>query len=344
MKVLNLVLRLCCVLLIFTGICELQAAEIDATPGRQYRLDKQHGPWMIMVASIHEPPPERKREGMTPQQAAEKLVYELRKKGIPAYTYEVDEVSKDADTTNRMGRKVKTSYRAQRGGIGVIAGNYPSPDDRRATDTLKFIKNFVPASWKNDAAFRPTRLQPNPLSGAFLTLNPMLTPEEIARTKSDPMLVKLNTGNEFSIMENKGKHTLVVATFTGRSQTAVGDQKVKKLLETFKPSANLDDAAMKAWQTAKMLRQGQGNGDLQQQKFDAFVFHDRYASYVTVGSFTRKDDPQIEQLAKLFGAEMKTAYLTKKQFYGAESVTIPGQPLPIVFDPKPKLIDIPRWK
>jgi len=318
------------------------AAPIDATPGRQYKLTKEHGPWMIMVASIHEPPAQRKHEGMSPQEAADKLVYELRKKGIPAYTYQVDEVSKDADAVNRLGRQVKSSYRAQRSGIGVIAGNYRSPDERVAKQTLDFIKDFVPTSWKNDAGFKPTKGQPNPLSGAFFTLNPLLTPEEIARAKSDPLLVKINNG-EYSIMDNKGKYTLVVATFTGKSQTAVGESKFKKLTESFKLTNSLGDAAESAWMTAKMLREGQVRGRNEGKKYDAFIFHDRYSSYVTVGSFDSSKDPRIEQYAQLFGAKYSTAADGKQVMIG-ESLQIPGRVMPLVFDPKPKLIEVPKLK
>lgn len=318
------------------------AAPIDATPGRQYKLSKEHGPWMIMVASIHEPPAHRKQEGMSPQEAADKLVFELRKKGIPAYTYQVDEVSKDADAVNRLGRQVKSSYRAQRAGIGVIAGNYKSPDDRVAKQTLDFIKDFVPASWKNDATYRPTKGQPNPLSGAFLTLNPLLSPEEIARTKTDPLLVKINTG-EYSIMDNRGKYTLVVATFTGKSQTAVGESKFKKLTESFKLTNSLGEAAEGAWMTAKMLREGQVDGQNRGKKFDAYIYHDRYSSYVTVGSFENSKDPRIEQVAQLFGAKYSTGADGKQVLIG-ESLKLPGREMPLVFDPKPKLIEVPKLK
>ena len=63
------------------------ALAIEAIRGKEYKLTKRHGPWMIMVASFKEPPDVRRTEGMTPKEAADELVYELRKKGIPAYTF-----------------------------------------------------------------------------------------------------------------------------------------------------------------------------------------------------------------------------------------------------------------
>ena len=75
---------------------------IQAKRGKRYRFTKQHGPWMIMVASFSEPPPERRTEGMSPQEAADELVYELRKvKRIPAYTYVQDNQFDRLETIDR---------------------------------------------------------------------------------------------------------------------------------------------------------------------------------------------------------------------------------------------------
>ena len=65
-------------------------ARIEAIKGKKYRLTKQHGPWMIMVASLAEPPDYRRHEGISYLEAADRLVYELRRKGLPAYVYSSD--------------------------------------------------------------------------------------------------------------------------------------------------------------------------------------------------------------------------------------------------------------
>ncbi len=320
----------------------VQADKIDATPGRKYKLTKQHGPWMIMVATLYEPPPERKKEGMTHEEAADKLVLELRKLSIPAYSFSMDEVTTPIETTDRAGRSIKRSYRSQKGGVCVVAGNYGSTEDSVAKKTLEFIKTYVPKSWKDDAAFRPTPGKPNPLSGAFLSINPMLAPEEVASRKRDSLLLKLNAGSEYSIMENKGKYTLVIATFTGKSQTEVGNSKIKKAIEEFEVTGSLDDAGSRAWKVAKMLREGMIDGRNKGKKYDAFVFHDRYKSVVTVGSFDSKTDPRITQFVDVFGAKT-IAGPNGKPLLAGEGIVIPGNvPDPVIFDPKPKLIDVPK--
>ena len=77
------------------------AAQIEAIRGKHYLLTKRHGPWMIMVASFNKPPELEKTDGMTPAEAAEELVFELRRRGIPAYTFEQKEVEGDVKTIDR---------------------------------------------------------------------------------------------------------------------------------------------------------------------------------------------------------------------------------------------------
>ena len=122
-------------------------SSIEAVKGKEYQLTKRHGPWMIMVASFKTPPPERRTEGMTPEQAADQLVYELRKAGIPAYTYSQDEVRGEVETVDRLGGRLRTrDYKAQQQNYCVLAGNYESNDEstksgKLAKDTLAWIED-----------------------------------------------------------------------------------------------------------------------------------------------------------------------------------------------------------
>lgn len=320
------------------------AARIDATRGRQYRITKQHGPWMIMVASFSKPHEYSRHDGKTPKEAADELVYALRKKGIPAYTFALDEVEQSIVTTDRTGRSRTASLRAQHGNLSVIAGNYESVDDRKGQQTLKYIKQLDLdalnlGSWKKDARFRPTPGKPRPFSGAFLTLNPLLSPEEVAQRKRDPLLLKLNSG-EYSIMDNPGKFTLVVASFKGRSLTQVSSRET----DDFKITGSLDDAAERAWIVAKILREGafQKGSRQQGRTFEAYVYHTRYESFVTIGAYDSPDDPRIRQLHEIFRAKTQIAQ-NGRPFTTGESIVIPGNPPEtIVFDPNPRLIPVPK--
>jgi len=67
------------------------AGAIENQKGKTYKLSEKHGPWMIMVSSFRDVREEdRKTEGMTADEAVSELIYELREKGIPAYTYSLN--------------------------------------------------------------------------------------------------------------------------------------------------------------------------------------------------------------------------------------------------------------
>jgi len=335
-------------LAILTLTSTVAAAPIEATPGKKYSISRQHGPWMIMVASLSAPPDERRKDGITPEEAADELVYALRKKGIPAYAFQIGEVKESVKSNDRLGRIRQASYKARREGISVLAGNYDNVNGQVAQKTLAYLKSLSIEdlhleNWSKNGVFRSTPGQPKPFSGAFLTINPLLTHEEIAQSRRDPLLLRLNSGGEFSILENKGKYTLVVASFKGRSETSVGQRNFEKALESFKVTSSLDDAAERAWRVATLLRSGRVNGNQPGPKYEAYVFHERYSSSVTVGSFDSPQDPRLIQLAQTFGARTQVGE-NGKSFTKGYAIMLPGDPNPVVFDPQPRLISVPQLR
>jgi hypothetical protein len=370
------------------------AASIEAQQGREYRLTKRNGPWMIMVASFHEPPPEAKTSGMSPEEAAAELVMELRRAGIPAYTYVQEEVAQELPTSDRASAERRRVRRvvARQGGICVLAGNYQSSDDATAQRTLDIIKgetedkygkkvplprskrfnskvlggdqsdveaeNSTLVRLKNGGVFRKSTDRETPegekprgdvaLASAFLTSNPMLSPEEVRGGKRDALLAKLNSGNEYSLLENEGKYTVVVATFFGKSGKAqLSDAGLDRALENFQVTNSLDEAGKSAWELCRSLRNAKSVG--YDQNFEAFIYHDRYHSYVTIGAFDSKSDPRIAQLVQTFGAKTKEHEQTRQNIMLAEYFTIPRHVSPgqqpersWIFDPQPRVVDVPR--
>jgi hypothetical protein len=327
---------------------------------------------MIMVANFRPVEEEyRSKEGLTPQEAADELVYELRSKGIPAYTCSQDairnRVGGDELAPDPGGRVFK--YRTHDDGITVLAGNYPDLEDPVAQKTLAYIKKYHPKFMRkvekqgtfvnkleSGGLYRKTPGRPEPLSGAFLTINPALTPDEAQKKKGNPLLIKLNGGAEYSLLENPGEYTLVVASFEGKSitlnnaarlSTASGGavalssaSKLEAIKESFKNSDALDQAAVNAWELAKALRETRG--------VPAYVWHDQYRSVVTVGSFKSQQDPRIPGMAQQFGAKVQEHPDTKQQILTAEAVTIPKEVKPgtrptksWILDPQPTLMKVP---
>lgn len=337
----------------------LSAGQIEAVKGKQYRLTKQHGPWMIMVASFRDvTETDRKKKGLSAQEAADEVVYELRKWGLPAYTFSQDAQKSEIKTTDRMGREDMRMFTAQRDMICVIAGNYQSQDDKIAERTLKQIKKFMPKFMEDQSSGAIYRKKDGkgPFGNAFMTVNPLLDPAEIAQKKPDTDLLKLNYGIQNGLLDNPGKYTIQVATFTGRSVTPVGNSSLATHPEEFDlrlqskyddatnmDRANLGDMSEDAAQLAKALRL---------KKIEAWVYHDRFESIVTVGSFDNSNDPRIAELIRNFGAKSVKDPATGQDVVVGE-VLMPdkkqiaqrkGASLMWVFDPQPQLIEVPQLK
>jgi hypothetical protein len=352
------------VLAFFTllAVCApLIAGHIEAVRGKQYGLTKRHGPWMIMVASFNKPPEYERTEGMSPEEAANQLVYELRLKGIPAYTFQqtaIDGTLTTIDRRTNAERAAKTRNWA--GGICVLAGNYPTSNDKIAQRTLKFIKSFQPEFLRDVTAqgeagpgelIKRTKsggvyhVTPNhrfPFSGAFMSVNPELTDEDLALRKHDPFILRLNSGSDYSLLTNPGRYTIVVATFQGKAELT-SDATEKKVQPI---SSSLSEAADRAWQLCMALRRAKSYG--YDRDYDAWVFHDRYTSIVTVGSFKSKDDPRIAETQNLFGAKISSIKSDGSPNLGAEAFAIPRKAVANeivntwIFDPFPQIIEVPR--
>ena len=309
------------------------ASSIDAVHGKNYPLTPKHGPWMIMVNSFWGETPEEEEQAA---KAASELVYELRKRGVPAYIYQQDDQIEEVDAVDRMGRSRHKKLTAQHGMIGVLAGNYQNADDKVARETLKYVKKL---NLKVSVELRGKQIEwPVLLVKAFMTRNPLLSAEEMARKYRDPLIVRLNSGVDHSLLENKGKYTLLVASMNG--QSSVERKKFERFdkMLTDKAKVSLDNAAREAWELMTVMRK---------KGIDAYVYHERYRSIVTVGAFKSPNDPEITRITENFRAKEKLNPTTGQMALIAESIQIPGKrpgDMPAkawMMDPYPKVIEVP---
>ena len=326
----------------------------EAIQGKRYNLTNQHGPWMIMVASLSDVKGENRINGLTAWEAADTIVYELRTKGIPAYTYSVDEETDEVDGPNPVQNAARRVI-ARQGEICVLAGNFKSIDDEQAQAVLKWIKKKYTSSIveeKKGGLFAKTPGQPSPFGGAILTINPIYN-GEIQSKKLDDDVVDMNDGAQYSLLGNKGKYTLHVATFAGGSVMQVGNQSSTKAMALFEQNfgSNLDGCAKEAMALAEALRTASKHG--YDKDYEAWVFHDHYRSIVTVGSFSSKQDPRIEPLVRLFGGRAGTSenrIVTDDGIIPA-TFTLPQKPTPQhpltkqwYFDKQPRIMTVPTAK
>ena len=330
------------------------AGAIENEKGKTYKLTEKHGPWMIMVASFRNIREEdRKTEGLSAEQAAAELVFELREKGVPAYAFSQDGKVETIETYDRLGRDDTRIFAAQRDMICVLAGNYGSIDDAIAQDTLNKVKKFHPKFLKNTKNGAVTRNSgpKGPLAGAFMTINPLRKPGEVARKTVDPETKFLNSGIDHPLVNLKKKYTVQIATFSGKTTTPIGNSKYRGKEGLFDKELqqaagfNLARVGEDAAQLARTLRQ---------EGVEAYVYHDKFQSIVTVGGFDSQGDPRIRTVAETYRAKIKPdpqgngkqeTLTPETKILRAQGAPITAQPLHVwAFDPEPRLIEVPHIK
>ncbi len=339
------------------------AHAIENDPAKEYHLTEKHGPWMVMVATFRDVREEegRKTEGLKAEEAANKLVHELRASGIPAYTYSRGAKKEKIDTFDRLGNPDKRVYAIQQDMICVLAGNYEKVEDPIAQKTLTYLKRYRPkfmSDPKSGAVVRDPGGSKGPFASAFLTINPLRKPDEVVRKKADSVTKYLNSGIDNALVNLKSKYTLKVATFTGKSVVPLGSSKYngheanfeKSLIDS--GSSTLARAGEDAAQLAYALRQNSPNSpELGGRRFEAYVYHDKFQSIVTVGGFESMNDPEIRRLADVFHAkyepdEENGGYALKVANFNlwpdGNTKLRPIQSW--AFDPIPELIEVPRIK
>ncbi|HLA84650.1 MAG TPA: hypothetical protein VJL29_07640, partial [Thermoguttaceae bacterium] len=281
---------------------------VEADAQKTYKLTEDVGPWMILAATF---------SGDGAEDQAHDLVLELRQRyKLPAYVHKM-RFDFDNDPggrgLNEFGQPMKWTYR--RGEeieeIAVLVGEFEGVEDHDAQKTLKQIKFAQPdcldlkknkrtnqslAGWRDlqkqmykklsgrDAA----REQKGPMGHAFLVPNPLRKTQSFNRGV-DTLVVKMNEGVEHSLLDCPGRYTVQVAHFVGK--VVVDQEEIDEIKKGQRrmPESKLHKAADLAHRLTVALRE---------QGYEAYEFHDRKSSIVTVGSFdsvgTPRPDGKIE--------------------------------------------------
>lgn len=317
---------------------------VEADPDKVYALTEQNGPWVIVACTF---------SGDNATKQAKELVYELRKKyKLPAYVYEKEfnyEQQVAGRGVNRYNEPIKMRY--QRGSgvreIAVMVGNFSSVDDPEAQKTLQNLKYTTPEclDLKNGqrtnqslaalrliqkeihSAIGSEKKKRGPMGHAFLTTNPLLPDDYYTPKGVDKLVLAMNDGNRYSLLDCPGRYTVQVAHFEGN---VIIDQNAIKAVERGQKSfrTGLVEAGEKAEKLGEALRM---------KGYEAYVFHDRYASLVTVGSFnsvgsSRADgktelSPEVQAIIKYFAAERLPNGTVKPQ--NLVGIPFDIQPIPI---------------
>jgi hypothetical protein len=328
---------------------------IEAEPDNDYPITEENGPWTIMASTF---------SGDGAEDQARQLVHELRSRyKLTAYTYRKRfDFSKGTEGRgiDKYGTPLKMKY--QHGGditeIAVLVGDFPSAADANAQRTLRKVKFAQPESLKGEKQAQSNQaladlramqaeihkaLLPDtddrkfrgPMGHAFVTTNPLLPQQFFVPKGLDKLVVDMNKGLKYSLLDCKGKYTVKVATFTG--QVVIDQKKIEEIESGKNFKSKLDEAAAKAHKLTELLRK---------EGVEAYEFHDRYQSLVTIGSFNTTGTPRSDGKT-----EPNPAMYKIMQQFGAEVKMIPGQPPQvgkaksrdgITFDITPWPVEVPR--
>jgi len=237
----------------------------------------------------------------------------------------------------------------------VMVGNFASLDDSRIQETLEKIKMIRPSTLMrpdSNATMAGWRVMSSsgdqgPMRMAFALPNP-LGPGPL-KNSVDDFVVHLNADSTYNLLEVEEAMTLRVATFMGRSTIVVN--RSRNLEERQSSQGGGPTALEKAGIRAARLCQA-----LRIKGYEAYEFHDREYSMVTVGSWSSAGtatsderimlDPEIYQLMQAFRArDPGPAYGSQATYRIPTELSIPnenGPDMRIQFDNEPILVEVPR--
>ncbi len=234
----------------------------------------------------------------------------------------------------------------------MLVGDFPAVDDPQAQEMLRKLRYCQPdclkpgkttartlAAWRTiqTAFWSPANEtgKRGPMGFAFITTNPALPKDALVSKGVDELVLKSNEGVDHCLLDCPGKFTVQVAVFTGR--VVIDQREIARINSSGKEmGSKLVEAAAEAHELTDALRI---------KGYEAYEFHDRYASIVTVGSFQSAGsmdpnrvlhlDPQIQAVIDQFKAKPRNPR-------DPNSAAIPQHLLGMTFDANPILVFVPK--
>jgi hypothetical protein len=325
----------------------------QASLNTSIELSEEDGPWMILASTF---------VGQGSRNRAERLANEIRSElKLPAYIYRENfdftgTINRDTNSSKRL--RYANSYRYE--AYAVLVGEYDTVEHPSIERDLKRIRSANPPVFQDpkELAAETDQSTPvttvksitaklfgqagkgkiGPMSQAFVTRNPLLPEEFFTAPQVDSFVHQMNEGLHHSLLECKGKYTVVVKTFEGLGTIVDG-----KRDKDFQPSeARLNKFAVDA---EKMTNELRAKG------VEAYQFHDRFRSLVTVGSFDTlgrelpdgrfEYDPKIRAVMKKYSAFNVDPELARQVPPGARGIAGNSAAL-IPFDVQPTPIAVPK--
>ncbi|HVT27061.1 MAG TPA: hypothetical protein VHE81_03495 [Lacipirellulaceae bacterium] len=300
---------------------------LPASGGGEFALTQESGPWLIMAASF---------SGSGAEKQAYDLARELRDR-FHLHVY-VDEMSfKFNDDANgsrsgAYGSPVRRHYRRgdEEREIAVLVGDLRAIDGPDAKEMLNQVKTLHPNTlnvnadqttqsmaqvrqWEDavlEKLGKPRKR--GPMAQAFFTRNPLLPREYFVPKGVDAFVAKMNDGVENCLLDCPGRQTIRVATFRGKSMlqtTSDDDPTIRSFFSLHKKDEK--NPLVEAAENAHLLTK-----ELRAHGFEAYEFHNRTESIVTIGSFDQTTQrlpdgrvvaiPEVQRIIQMFDASFDT--------------------------------------
>jgi hypothetical protein len=291
-----------------------------------HRLAQDDGPWLIMVASF---------DGANASGEATKLAEELSerhhlKSYVHDQTFDHSDNKRPGRGLDQYGAPLRTRYQQERAHeYAVLVGDFPSIDDPVAQQTLERIKTLPSAVLEGDEPQTPMEevrkfsttmmgkigatKNRGPMARAFFTRNPLLPREYFVPSGVDGFIVRMNQGVENNLLDCPGRYTVQVATFVGKTVLQTDRTATEPAEKGFGWGwgKQKEDPLVTAAENAHLL-----TIELRKKGWEAYEFHNRTESIVTIGSFDQVGQQlaggqvtptaEVQKIVTTFGAAYNT--------------------------------------
>ena len=262
-----------------------------STPTRSLsgELSEEAGPFLILAHTL---------VGEGAKDRAQRLADEIRRDmKLSAFIYKEEfDFTKTVSFDPQTARATKYANRYQYDAYAVLVGEYDSVNHPSIAEDLDRIKRAHPAVLEEADAIAAETDRSNPvttlkdithkilrqvqaegkdygpMAHAFVTRNPLLPADYFSAPPVDSFVRQLNENVDHSLLQCDAKYTVVVKTFRGGSR--ILDKSV---------TGNVDDA----WVGMGKLKREADKmvKDLRRRGVEAYQYHDRERSLVTIGGF-----------------------------------------------------------
>jgi len=306
----------------FSGLFGSESVEAD--PNKEYLLDETKGPYMIYIKSYDGETARqdanalalelRKRYNLkayvhhtnfdySEDLEEENQQEEMAKAQLQQFLAENKMQGAELALPPRKKRVKKFANGGKSQEYAVLVGDFQAINEESIEKTMEFLKNCQPqcvmSQLKRDSEnvekntkdktlivdvvrtlYRSDDKHGNqnarPLACVFKCTNPILPPSYFSNGVDD-FIVKLNTNSPYNLLRCQGKYTMKVASFSGSKFAHPDDVNNPEKIERFgAKSGELEKAEINAEIICEFLRR---------KGYDAYTYHDRTTSMVTVGGF-----------------------------------------------------------